>query len=85
MLLVLHFHFLLLKTDSLLLQAMVTMALGAILETLVYKFWLLCACTFLNSFGKWAVFQITLVTFSPDQHLWPSSKPAGLSDGGDWV
>ena len=41
---------------------MVTMALGAILETLVYKFWLLCACTFLNSFGKWAVFQITLVT-----------------------
>ena len=41
---------------------MVTMALGAFLETFAYSFWLLCAFTFLNSFGKWAVFQVTLVT-----------------------
>ena len=41
---------------------MVTMALGAFLETWVYSFPLLCACTFLNSFGKWALFQVTLVT-----------------------
>ena len=41
---------------------MVTMALGAFLETFAYHFWLLCAFTFLNSFGKWALFQVTLVT-----------------------
>ena len=40
---------------------MVTMALGAFLETFAYHFWLLCAFTFLNSFGKWALFQVTLV------------------------
>ena len=40
---------------------MVTMALGAFLETFMQSFWALCAFTFLNSFGKWAVFQITLV------------------------
>ena len=41
---------------------MVTMALGAILETYANNFWLLCVFTFLNSFGKWALFQIALVT-----------------------
>ena len=61
MLLVIHFLFLLLKYNSLI-QSMVTMALGAFLETLVHDFYLLCACTFLNSFGKWALFQVTLVT-----------------------
>ena len=40
---------------------MVTMAAGAFLETWAPDFWLLCACTFLNSFGKWALFQVTLV------------------------
>ena len=61
MLLVIHLTFPLLKNDSQP-QAMVTMALGAFLETFAYSFWLLCAFTFLNSFGKWAVFQVTLVT-----------------------
>ena len=60
LLLVIPVKFLLLKNDSLP-QSMVTMALGAFLETYAYSFWLLCAFTFLNSFGKWAVFQVTLV------------------------
>ena len=41
---------------------MVTMALGAFLETFMHDFWLLSACTGLNSFGKWALLQVTLVT-----------------------
>ena len=55
------------------LQSMVTMALGAFLETFMQTFWSLCAFTFLNSFGKWAVFQITLVgdlqTLQTDQNF----------------
>ena len=61
MLIVIHFSFLKLKNESLL-QSIVTMALGAFLETFADRFWLLCAFTFLNSFGKWAVFQVNLVT-----------------------
>ena len=44
------------------LQSLVTMALGAFLETFMHDFWLLSACTGLNSFGKWALLQVTLVT-----------------------
>merc|ERR1711971_2654 len=57
-------------------QSMVTMALGAFLETWMTGFYLLCACTFLNSFGKWALFQVTLVTSNQDS--WPPGKPPGL-------
>ena len=44
------------------LLSMVTMALGAVFESFARDIWLLCACTFLNSFGKWALFQIILVS-----------------------
>ena len=41
--------------------AMITMSLGALLETFMPSFAYVCIFTFLNSFGKWALFQVALV------------------------